>query len=163
MALTSVGWKIVVTLADNGGDTTTKTYWTDATDETEAASALTAVISALGGVTDAVIVSYYTAEVIANDSLVYPASGVENQNQALLTFSLAGNPLDTATDAIPAAKPGIFQSVIGPLAKIIDPTDAAVIAYRSLFQAAGPLYISDGEKVDSLIGGKRRHLKSRNG
>jgi len=163
MAFVSDGWKIVISLVDNGGDKTTKTYQTDAADAAEAATALTAVLAALGGVTDATVVSYYTAEVLANDSLVYPVSGVENQNQALLTFSIDGNPLKSATDAIPAAKPGIFQSVIGPQAKIVDVGDAAVIAYRSLFQAAGPLYISDGEKVDSLLYGKRRHLKSRNG
>lgn len=163
MALVGGKFKFSITLLDNGGDKTTRTYDMQAVTQEAAETDAPAILAAIQGVTDAVVVSYSFYEEFVNDALAYPASGVENQNQALLDFLIVDDPTKHATISIPAPKPGIFMATSGPPAEIIDTADAAVIAFAGLFLAAGQLYLSDGEEADSLAGGHRRHVRSRHG
>ena len=163
MAFVNGGFWSSVTLADNGGNQTVKTYELDVADMTEAATAHAAILAALGNVTDARILSHFFYERLVQDTPTLPGSGVHIEDLALLNFEIAGNPMKTATHTIPAPKPGIFISVIGSGANTVDVGNSAVIAYRSLFQSAGGCFISDGEKVNVLKSGKRIHRKSRNG
>lgn len=163
MAFVSAGWRLSATLADNGGDTTTKTYELTSADAAEAATDGAAVIAALGGVSDCEILSYYWYEQFVEETPLLPAAGVQIEDLALLTFELAGNPLKSATHTIPGPKQTIFQTSTGAGANIVDTADAAVVAYRSLFQANGECYISDGEVANVLREGRRIHRKSRRG
>lgn len=163
MAFVSGGFWSSVSLADNGGNVTVKTYELDAADAAEAATNHAAVLTALGNVTDARVIGHFWYEKMVQDTPTLPGAGVQIEDQALLTFEIAGNPLKSATHTIPAPKIGIFNAVSGSGANVVDLANAAVIAYRSLFQSAGECFISDGEKAQVLKAGKRIHRRSRSG
>lgn len=163
MAIVSAGWWMTVALKDNGGNETSRTYQLVAADAAAADTASTAILAALANVTDAVVVSTSTYERFVNDAFAYPASGVENENLALLDFSIVDHPEKSATLTIPAPKPTIFNTTSGPGANIVDVADAAVIAYANLFKTGGSALISDGEVADALNGGRRIHRKSTHG
>ena len=163
MAIVSGGWKLSVTVVDNGGDVTTRSFDLTSPDAATAATDSATVLAAFLALTDAVQVSHHYYEVFVNDSLAFPASGIENQNQALLDFLITDDPTKHATLSIPAPKPGIFLSTSGPSAEIIDTGDAAVIAFAALFIPGGEATLSDGETADALVGGHRRHVRSRRG
>lgn len=163
MAIVSGGWKLAITVADNQGENTSRVYDLQSADDTEAATDGAALLAAFLALTDCVQVSHAIYEVFVNDSFAFPASGVENQNQALLDFLITDNPLKHATLSIPGAKPGIFMGPNAEPAKIIDTADLAVIAFAAAFLPGGNAYLSDGETADALVGGKRRHVRSRRG
>jgi len=163
MAFVSGGFYSSVTLMDNGTNTTVQSYELDAADATEAAVNHAAVIVALNNVTDAEIISHFWYEKMIEDTPVIPGSGVQIENMALLSFDILGNPLKTATRTIPAPKSTVFTSGIGAGANVVDTAAANVVAFRSLFQNAGGCFISDGEKANTLKGGKRIHRASRKG
>jgi hypothetical protein len=98
------------------------------------------------------------------DTLVLPASGVENENQAFFSGKIFGDPTDSATQSIPAADPAIFISTSGPGANVVNMANATVISWVALFDSNGPWTISDGEAwVNATVKGKRRHVKNSNG
>jgi hypothetical protein len=163
MALVSNGFWLVVTLRDNGGNETTKTYQMVAADADTAATDAATVITALNAVTDAVIVSYFTYERFIEDAFAYPGDGVQVENLALLDFDLVDHPEKTATVTIPAPNIGIFVASSGSGANVVDTSDAALIAFRDLFRTGGQLLISDGEVAESLVRGRRIHRKSLRG
>lgn len=163
MAFISTGWRAEFSLMDNGGNVTRKTYELTSADATEAATDTATILAALTNVTDCEIVGYHAYEQFEEDTVAYPSAGVQKEDQALLLFDIVDNPLKKATHSIPGPKPGIFISTSGPNANIIDLSDAAVVAYRQLFQAGNECYISDGEVAFTLVSGKRRHVKNSNG
>lgn len=166
MAFVSGGWKLAVTLMDNGGGTTSKSYDLTAADSTEAAAAETAIIARLQAVTDCTLISYQTYEQFINDSPVFPSVGVQKENQALLVFDIVGDPLKKATHSIPAPKQAIFVSASGANADVVDTGDNDVMEYRKIFQAVsggGFAYISDGEVANTLLSGRRRHVRNSRG
>lgn len=158
-------FQLVVTLVDNGANETTKTYEMQAADAATAATDAAAIMAALNGVTDCVIKAYSINHQFVEDALVLPASGVENQNQALLTVQLASDPTKTGTLTIPGAAPGIFVAASGENANVVDTGDAQVNAYVELFTTTNEAYMSDGELADPGLAfkGVRRHVKSRYG
>lgn len=163
MALTSNGWWLSVTLVDNNNNETTKRYQMVAAVAEDAATDSAIVLAALDAVTDAVIRSYHVYEEFVEGSFSFPAAGVEIQNQAALNFDLVGHPEKTATVKIPAPVIGIFVASSGSGAKVVDTSDAALIAFRDLFRTGGQLYLSDGEVANTLVAGRRMHSASRNG
>lgn len=163
MAIVTDGFYIEMTVMDNNGDQTTRRFKMQAATQEDAETDGPAIVTAFLALTDAVLVSRSFGEVFVNDALAYPASGVENQNQALLDFIITDQPNKHATNSIPAAKPGIFVALTGPNASVVDLGDAAVVAWAAMFGPAGQLYLSDGETADSLFKGKRRHVRSRQG
>jgi len=162
MAIVSDGFYISWTVADNNANVTTRTFKMQGATQEDAETDAPGVITALMATTDAVLVSWHFYEEHINDALTYPAAGVENQNQALMSFLLTGG-VKKATLTIPAPKITLFAAATGPDAQRIDPADAAVIAYVGLFEADGQLYLSDGETAASFLKGKRRHIKAGNG
>lgn len=158
-------FELRVELVDNSGKSTTKTYELQSADAATAATDSAAIIAALNAVTEAVIKSYSIAHMFVENALVLPASGVENENQALLNIRLASDPTKYATHAIPAADPGIFVAASGAGANVVDTGDAALNTYVALFTSTNEAYISDGELADGALdfSGKRRHVKSRIG
>lgn len=156
-------WALAVTLVDNGKNETTMRFQLQSADATEAAADATAIIAAIGGVSDCAIKSYQIEHRYVENALVLPASGVEIQNQALITVVLASDPTKSGTLAIPGAKPGIFVGASGDNANIVDIADVAVIAYVDLFTATNEAFLSDGELGTLSYVGRRRHVKSRRG
>lgn len=163
MAFISTGWRGEFSLMDNGGNVTKKTYELTAADAAAAATDMATILAALTNVTDCEIVGYHAYEQFEEDTVAFPAAGVQKEDQALLTFDIVDNPLKKATHSIPGPKPGIFISTSGPNANILDLSDAAVVAYRQMFQTGGQCYISDGEVAFTLLKGKRRHVQNSNG
>lgn len=163
MALVSNGWWLTIGLVDNGGNKTVRNYQLNSVTPVEAETDSGTIIAALAGVSDAVIVSRSTYQRFVEDALVFPASGVELENQALLNFNIVDHPEKAWTTTIPAPKPAIFMAASGPPANIVDVADAQVIAYAALFKAGGVALVSDGEIADTLIGGKRIHRQSSRG
>lgn len=170
MAIVPGRWFLMVNLIDNGRNITSRRFQLVVDEEAEdpaldASSAATAFIAAYMATTDAALVSHFHYQEHIEDALVIPASGVQIEDNALLLFSIDGYPQKTATMAIPAPKPTIFNATSGAGANIIDTADAAVMALRDTMLAnSDPLvYLSDGELVDGLISGKRIHRASRRG
>ena len=168
MALVQLKWILEVGLADNSGDIVTRFYEMPeaaAADFDAFTTASNAVLAALANMTDAVIANYALKAQYVEDTLVLPASGVENENQAFFSGKIVGDPTDSATQSIPAAKPGIFVSPSGPGANVVDMGDGAVTTWVGFFDQASPTWtISDGENwVSSTVKGKRRHTKNSSG
>lgn len=163
MALVSGGFWLSVTLRDNGGNDTTRTYQLTSADDAASITDSNTIIAALNAVTDAVIVSWFSYERMIEDAFAYPASGVEIENLALLDFDIVDHPEKSATATIPAPSPAIFVSTSGAGANIVNTANAAVIAYAALFQTGGEALISDGEVAQTLVAGRRIHRKSRRG
>lgn len=158
-------FELVVQIADNSGKTTKKTFEMQSADAATAATDAAAILAALNGVTAGVVKSYSINQVFIENALVLPASGVENENQALLSIRLASDPTKYATFAIPAADPAIFVAASGAGANVVDTGNAQVNALVGLFTATNEAYLSDGELADSSLdfSGKRRHVASREG
>lgn len=158
-------FELLVTLVDNGANETVKSYELQAANAADAATDSAAIMAALANVTDAVIKRYTINHVFVENALVLPASGVENQNQAILTVQLASDPTKTGTLVIPAASPGDFVSASGENANVVDTGDAGINAYVDLFTTTNEAYMSDGELADVSLAfkGVRRHVKSRYG
>lgn len=163
MALVSNGFWLSVTLRDNGGNETTRTYQLSSADAAAAGVDSAAILVALNAVTDAVIVSWMNYERFVEDAFAYPASGVEVENLALLDFEIVDHPEKSATLTIPAPAPAIFMATSGGGANIVNTANAAVIAYAGLFMTGGEALISDGEVAQGLVSGKRIHRKSSRG
>lgn len=167
MAIADLGFELLVDFADNGGKPyARRTYALVDTDPATVGAVVTSMIAKIIAATDAHVAAYRLAHVYVEDALTLPASGVQNENQLILTAPIAGDPLDSAFFSIPAAKPTLFTAASGKGANIADMSDATLLAYAGMFDAAvgNEAYISDGEQIDSLQGGgKRRHTKNSNG
>ena len=172
MALVAFNWQAVVTLVDNSGAPTTRTYEAPLANFTDFDSFQLAVNNAVGGlladlnaITDCVVSKVAYCQIFAENDLTLPASGVENENQAFFSGKIAGNPLKSGTQSIPGASPGIFQTPSGPGANVVNMSDIDVVNWVSNFDSPGGLFtISDGEQWELLtIKGKRRHTKNSNG
>lgn len=158
-------FSLSIELADNSGQTTNKTYELQSADAAAAATDAAAILAALNAVTEAAVKSYTIGQTFVENALVLPASGVENQNTALLNIRLASDPTKYARHRIPAADPSIFVATSGSGANIVDTGDANLNVYVALFTATNEAYISDGELADSALDffGRRQHVKSRTG
>lgn len=169
MALTPLKWVLEVGLADNSGDISPRFYeapYASFADFDAMTTAANALLAALANMTDSVVASHRKALVTVEDTLTLPASGVENENQAFFSGKIVGDPTDSATQSIPAAKPGIFVNTVGPGANVVDVNDGAVLTWIGFFDQAGPgpWTISDGEYWQSAtVAGKRRHVKRSGG
>jgi len=164
MALVTVGngsgWYLTVTLIDNGNDKSTKTYPLRAADETAAQIAVTAILAAVNAATGSVIANTSLSHRKEEDTFIFPASGVENQNIARIVVQLAGGTKKATLD-IPAALPGVFVGTSGANANIVDLAATETSDYLDLYLPAGQVFISDGEDLDIGIEGRR--VSSRKG
>lgn len=167
MALTSVGFRLTVELADNGGKPYgSKQYDLVDTDPTTVGAVATSILGKLDAVTDSNVAGYTLGERFVESALTLPAAGVQNENQAIITCPVVGRPDKSATVSIPAATIGIFTNTSGKGANVVDMSDIPLLAYLGIFDptAGNEAYISDGEQlVAAAGGGKRRHVKNNNG
>lgn len=147
------GFFLDVTLSDTQGDLSSKRYELTAVDfATAQADALT-IRGALEGMTDSVIQSYRISQVFDEDAFAFP-TGADNGVRARLTYQLADS-VDKATEDIPAPAQAIFVSPAGPNNNVIDTLATEVVTYVQIYQAGGQAFISDGERTDFLLRGKR--------
>lgn len=167
MALTELKWQLEVGIADNSGAIVPRFYdmpFANAADFDAFSASATALMSLLDILCAGVFASYKLSLVFVEDTLVLPASGVENENQAFFSAKIDGDPTDSATQSIPAAAASIFVSTSGPGANVVNLSNATVISWLALFDSNGPWTISDGEAWQpSTAKGKRRHVKNSNG
>jgi len=165
LAQTSLGFRLTVTLVDSSGENTSnKTYELTSADATAAAADSADIMTALLGVTDAAIKGYSIAEVFAETGVFSLPLDAEIENMAILVGRIDGNPFKKATLTIPAPKIGIFVSSTGANRNVVDVNDAAVQAYRALYQSPGNVAtLSDGETLDVLESGRRQHRRSSRG
>jgi len=164
MALVTDGWWLTVEFIDNGANRTTRTIQMRAADYATATTDAATIIAALEQASDAVLTSYAVRERFVEDNLLLPGVGVQIENIALMQMEITGNPLKTATFAVPAPNPAVFVSTSGANANVIDTASATITPTYNLFENTGGVaYISDGETATDFLGGKRIHRKSRRG
>lgn len=163
MGLVSNGWWLRCSLVDNGANVTTKRYELTAADAATAATDVAAIIAALNAVTDAVMVSYSYGEEFVEESVSYPAAGIENENKASITCLLDTGGGKKANFKIPAPVIGLFVASTGSSANIVDIEDADLVTYAALFEAGNEAFISDGETLDVMLKGKRISARNRRG
>lgn len=169
MAIVAAKWVAEVGIADNSGDISPRFYEAPVAAFADFAAfqlSFNTLLTALNNMTAGVVASYRLTQVFVEDALALPASGVENENQAFFSGKIVGDPLDSATQSIPAADPAIFVSTVGPGANVVDMSNGAVGTWIGLFDQAGPgpWTVSDGEYWQSVtVKGKRRHVKRTNG
>lgn len=162
MALVSRGWFLTMGIVDCGGNQITKTWQLRSADAAAAAIDGAAIRAAFNAITGAVEVAYSIGERFEENSISYPAAGVENENKASLTLLLTtGN--KKANIKIPAPVIGIFMNATGPGANVVDILDVDLNTYTDVFKDAAEAYVSDGEDLDFLLSGKRVHSKSTKG
>ncbi len=163
MGLVSNGWWLRVSLADNGANVITKRYDLTAADAATAATDVSVIIAALVAVTDAIVISYAYGEEFKEDTVVYPAAGIENENKASITATLTTGGGKKANIKIPAPIIGIFLAPTGASANVVNIGNGTLTTYTDIFAAGGEAYISDKEVLESLQSGKRISAKSNNG
>jgi len=169
MALTPVKWLAEVGIADNSGDIAPRFYeapYATFADFAAFQLSFNTLLTALNNMTAGAVASHRLTLVTVEDALTLPLSGVENENQAFLSGKIVGDPLDSATQSIPAADPAIFVSTSGPGANVVNTSAGAVTTWIGLFDQAGPgpWTISDGEYWEAAtVKGKRRHVKRSGG
>lgn len=163
MAIVADGFKGTLTLVDNGRNSTTKTYMLKAANITDALADMADIVAAFSGVSGAAVVGYTVQAQFIENALNLPASGVQLEDTALITCSIVGEPLKSATISIPAPKPAIFVGLSDEDSNIVNTASAAVDAYFSVFQLNGQAYISDGESALNMRKGRRVHRGSRRG
>lgn len=165
MALVAAGFDLNVTLIDNGENTATLTYHLVAADAAAAATAADTILDLITPVTQAVVKTYSISQRFIEDDLALPVSGVQVENRASIVTRLDGSAVDKHTVVIPAAAPGLFTSLSGEGANIIDVLDTDLVAYIDIWRVTGALAsLSDGEflqdGLNAIVKGTRKHRQS---
>lgn len=168
MALVSDNWYVSVTLADNGNNRGSLEFQCDpavVTDSITANAQALLLVSALSDITNGVITAYSVREGFVENALVLPPSGVELNTKASISFTKAGDgKLANLKFPTPTNVAGVvFVSDSGGGANVVQTNSAFLATYFDLFRAGGGFMISDGEKANLIIKGKRIGAKSNNG
>lgn len=168
MAIVFSNYEIRVFMKDQTNTTFTKIYQTDpalVTDDTEAATAATALLAELAPVTALTIVGYTIGKKYEeNTSPALPQRIGYDQASFVVTLE---TPNKFATLYIPGAANGIFQATTGVQADIINVNNADLLAYVALFKdTTGYFVLSDGEHVAAsatpIVEGQRISKKGGN-
>jgi len=169
MALVLLKYQLTVNFMETSGETVTRTYEADVAEFatfadfiTEINTPVTGFLPQLIALSDSVVSSYIPAPVYVEDALTLPAAA-ENQNQALISAKIVGDPTASATLSIPAPKDALFTSATGAGYNVVLTSYAPLAAWLSNFADAAPWTLSDGEHIVlATLKGKRRHVKSNN-
>lgn len=164
MAFVSTGFKVEVSFLDSGQEVTKKTYGLRGATIADAVANASAFVPVLAAASNAKVASYRVVQEFAEDALTaFTDDTVKNSNQAVITVSIADNPLKKATIVVPAPKNALFQAVTGEGSDQISSVAALVTGLVDQFKATGTVYISDGETVDAVpnIKGIRRTVYRR--
>lgn len=152
------GYFLTMTVQDRNLDTSTLTYELRGADEAAALTEVSTILAAFDAVSQAVVIGYNVQKRFWNDSIGIPAAG-EVQVKARVSYQLKDSP-EKETFDIPAPKETIFYALTGKLNKVLDVSNAAVIAYADLFRSAGVAFISDGESLEYLLEGRKVTAKT---
>jgi hypothetical protein len=165
MAFTQQNFEVEASFQDNGGEVVSRRYGVvEGTTYADLLTALPATMATIAATSDCLLRSYAVRTIFTNDTITLPASGVQNENQALITAKILGNPLKSATLSIPGAKVGVFVGTSGENANIVNMGASVVTDFIGLFESGGLLTVSDGENIiPQGAKGKRRHTKNSNG
>lgn len=159
MTLVSQKFEVTITLRDSGLDETNKTYQLRAADMASALTAAADFVAVFKTVTQAKVDGYRVSQVFAEDAPENIAGDtVRNSVQAVITVSLATSPLKRGTITIPAPVNALFSATSGAGSDTIDNSAALVLGIVGEFQAAGNVYLSDGEAaaaIPNIKGGRR--------
>lgn len=167
MALVLHHFEVVTSWVETSGKSVDRTYVAGPVITTiaELAAAWATTLPKVVSMSDSVLSSYAYKQVFVEDALVLPASA-ENNNQAILTGKITGDPLDSGTVTVPAIRASLMVSPSGKGYDVVDTGDPVVNAFIELFDPAavpdaGEWTISDGETwVTATVSGKRRNTKS---
>lgn len=168
MALVSDGFEMSITVADHGDNRSTLSYEFDPATTADFAAALVGaagIAADLQALTNSVVVGYRVQEVFIEDAIALPAAGVENEDKASVTFSIDGTNKKgnfKIPAPVSAGATNIF-GVVGPAANQVNTSAATLQAYADNFRTAGQFLVSDGEKLDVILVGKRISAKNNNG
>lgn len=155
MAISSAGFVMTVSLVDSAGFATNRQYEMTAANYAAAVTDADTILTKLTAVTDGEVTGYSLTEVFNETDVTLPSAGIYRNNNALLSVRLVGVGNKQASLSIPMPKITLFVDDQGSNANIIDTNDVAVGAYVGLFQTGAQANVSDGEKVDELLRGKR--------
>lgn len=169
MAFAFDRYVLTVTMSDEGYNSATKAFFlssaTVADSITEAADVLAELVPLTAAKVD-----HYTLGIHYADGAAAAAVAerhVEDRASIILRLVTdANHKQEFQTIEIPAPAPELFMASTGPGKNIVDVTNADLLAFVALYQAAGPLTIGDGQKVvatDPILSGKRIHRASRKG
>jgi hypothetical protein len=168
MALVSGGWYGTASIADHGGNVSTLKYMFDPLTTADFAAALAAMASLvadLDSITDGEITGYNVTEFFYEDAIALPAAGIEIEDKASVTYSIVGNNKKgnfKIPTPVSAGANNLF-GVVGGAANQVNTAQAALQAYADNFRTAGNFTISDGEKLNVILVGKRVSAKNNNG
>lgn len=165
MAIQTAGFELSISVADNGANVSTLSWQANTAvviDFDTAQAQRDLLVADLIAITDSVFVGSRLTEVQYEDTIVYPADGVENENKASITYLIDGTN-KKGNIKIPAPKIAIFTAPTGPSANIVDILDGLVVGYMANFESTGGWFVSDGESVGTTLKGKRISAKNNNG
>lgn len=168
MALISDGFWLTFTVADNGDNRGTLEFQGDPAVLVDFATALLesiAMIADFQAISEGTITGYAVSERFFEDTLVLPASNVELENKASITYQIAGTN-KKGNIKVPTPEPAtgvVFVSNIGASANQVNTGSTLLSAYFDNFRAGGGFLISDGEKAGTILVGKRISAKNNNG
>lgn len=160
------GYQLSVTLIDQGSNRSTLRYaLTAATAEAAETDAAT-ILTLLGAVTDAEVLSYHVGGVWEDPDVTYGAGEIENV--AIASCRIDAEEVKYASVRIPAPVDGIFVAASGPLYNELDPSDNPLRSYLAIFATGNEATLSDGETIvdptqAGSFKGHRTHRKSRRG
>jgi len=163
MALVNSHFEVVIAFKDTGNDTVTRTYRLNEAAYVDAAADAAALVAAVAAMSDCVVSGYSLNQKFIENALALPAAA-QNENQALFSGLITGDPTDSAIASVPGIKSSLMSGATGKANNIVNMANATVIAFVGLFTAAGTASLSDGETwEDTSVSGKRRHTKNNNG
>jgi len=163
MALVASFWELVIAFKDTGNDTVTRTYRLNEVAYADAAADAAALVASTAAMSDCVVSGYSLNQKFIENALVLPASA-QNENQALFSGLITGDPTDSAIASIPGVKSSLMAGATGKNNNIVAMANGTVIAWIGNFAAAGTASLSDGETWEvGTVAGKRRHTKNNNG
>lgn len=161
MALTDGRWWVELEYADKQGreGIGRKRFQIVAVDYAAAVIVRDAIATAWPGISNASILKIYTYQERYENAYTPDSSDGERENKIKWTWQVE-NPLKGPTTTTPAPVEGVLLALSGPNNNILDLTDAAVLAWETLY-TDGTVLLSDGETVTDLTKGIRIHHASR--
>lgn len=170
MALVSNGFRVSMTVMDEGGNKSTLTFKCDPATVPDYATALNAqatLATNFNAVSDGVITDMRVEEVFVENAIVFPGSLVQVETKASITVALNATS-KKANFKIPAPTDAIFNGASGAAYNQVDVNNASLATYVAQYHPTGFFFISDGEHVatapnNGMLIGKRISAKNNNG
>lgn len=165
MALTTEGFELSISVADNGANVSTLSWKANTAVVTDFASAQTqraALVTDLDAITNGIIIGTRLTEVQYEDTIVYPAAGIENEDKASISYLIQGTN-KVGNLKVPAPVIGAFVNTTGPSANVVNIAATVVTDYAANFMTTGGWFVSDGESLGTVLKGKRISAKNNNG